>query len=237
MVLRLLCLFLYTSWSSATLQEEVDSCPALPNWQDHFPWLPDLGRRVNVACPCMGIDGCGHALQAMSVPSSMLNCYDLEVSYRSALTQHLMDMGMNVIELNLGKKAGDLLEVPLQSLAPVDLLIAGPPCPPWAGQGKRRGCKDPKAQVFMRVVQWLVYFISSCGLVACILENVTGILNATEDGRQSVATKFLAILDKFCPEFHWSLDQQCAIDYLCPQTRWIIQMHMCKVLWAQHYRC
>ena len=69
-----------------------------------------------------------------------------------ALTSHFQEMGMEVIRLNLGKKAGDILNVPLEALEkPIDFLVSGPPCPPWAGQGKRQGCKDPRSHVFMTV--------------------------------------------------------------------------------------
>ena len=46
------------------------------------------------------------------------------------------------------------MRVPLEKLqTPVDLLIAGPPCPPWAGQGNKRSIADPRAKVFMNVVE------------------------------------------------------------------------------------
>lgn len=205
----------------ATLEEEVSATPPLPKWSDFFPPLPALGRRLKVACPCMGVDGCGHALQAMSVQADMENCYDLEEAYRGALTQHLSDMGMDVIRLNLGREAGNLLTVPLTTLqTPVDLLVAGPPCPPWAGQGNKRGCKDARARVFMRVVQWLVYFIYSCGLLAVVLENVVGITHASNDGYESVVAKFVRVLESQCPQFAWRVDVLGAVDYLLPHTRW-----------------
>ena len=82
----------------------------------------------------------------------MHNVYDLVHDYREALTSHFQEMGMEVIRLNLGKKAGDILNVPLEALEkPIDFLVSGPPCPPWAGQSKRQGCKDPRSHVFMTV--------------------------------------------------------------------------------------
>ena len=33
-------------------------------------------------------------------------------------------------------------------LPAVDVLIAGPPCPPWSVGGQRKGEKDPRAEVF-----------------------------------------------------------------------------------------
>ena len=203
-----------------SLADEVAQCPPLPRWQDYFPPMPSLGRRIKVACPCIGIDGCGHSLQAMSVPADMDNVYDLQDSYREALTQHLTEMGMDVIQLNLGKHAGNLMNCCLEKLQkPVDLLIAGPPCPPWAGQGNKKGTKDPRAKVFMRVVQWLVFFIHSCGLLAVVLENVVGILSESPDGHESVARKFVRVLEMHCPQFGWRLDKLACVDYLLPHKR------------------
>ena len=53
--------------------------------------------RLRVACPCMGIDGCGHALQVMSVPAIMVNCFDLESDYLGHLTSHLREMGQEMM--------------------------------------------------------------------------------------------------------------------------------------------
>ncbi len=220
-VVGLWCFFASLGLCLASLREDVANCPPVPDFTPYFDQLPSLGRRLRVACPCIGIDGCGHALQSMSVPADMVNCYDLQDGYRKALMQHLQEMGMETIELHLGENIGNLLNVRLQDLRkPIDMLISGPPCPPWAGQGKHQGCKDARAKVFMRVVQWLVFFIHSAGLIACILENVVGITHQTGDGHEPVIEKFLRVLRKYCPQFVWRVDVLGAVDYLLPQTRW-----------------
>jgi len=54
--------------------------------------------------------------------------------------------------LHLGKKLGDLLRVPISQLQlPVDILMAGPPCPPWAGNGNKLCLDDSRAAVFVRL--------------------------------------------------------------------------------------
>jgi len=67
---------------------------------------------------------------------------------------------MNVQEialsLKIGKRAGDLLHLPLKALQmPVDVLIAGPPCPPWAGNGNKMSLKDARAAVFVQIMAGL----------------------------------------------------------------------------------
>ena len=43
---------------------------------------------------------------------------------------------------------GDLLAVDVAQLLDFDLLIAGPPCPPWNSMGLHGGSDDVRAQVF-----------------------------------------------------------------------------------------
>ena len=120
--------------------EEVDLCPNLPDFKSFFDQVPPLGRRLRVACPCTGVHACGYALQEMSVAADTNNVFDLEDAYWCALHKHLTTMGMQKMVLNLGKTAGDLLKVDLDRLElPVDCLISGPPCPPWAACGNKKG--------------------------------------------------------------------------------------------------
>ena len=212
----------------ATLQEDIEWCPGLPDFRSYFGEIPNLGRRLRVACPCLGIDGAGHALQMLGVPSDMLNCHDLVQDYRPALEQHLRDMGMEHIELNLGSTHGNILNVGLSALRkPIDFLIAGPPCPPWAGNGLHNGVKDVRSRVFVTVIQWVCYLIATGGLLGCILENVIGI-NTEHDGRESFGSKALRALQCYCPEFNWRIDTVAATDYLLPQTR----PDLCNILFC-----
>ena len=206
--------------SLCSLEDDVRSCPPVPNFARFFPEVPPLGRKLRVACPCIGIDGCGHALQSMGCPTQVFNAYDLEPSYFHALQKHFRDMGMEVIDLHLGEKLGNLVNVALNILRkPIDFVISGPPCPPWSGQGKRKGCNDDRAKVFMAVVCWIVFLISCGGLLGCVLENVVGMTHETTDGREPPSTVILRALRNLCPEFHWRLDKLDLTKYMLPQTR------------------
>ena len=55
--------------------------------------------------PCVGVDGCGHALKALKIKYVARHVYDLEAGYKDALAAHL---GPNVAKL--GKKDGDLTQ-------------------------------------------------------------------------------------------------------------------------------
>jgi site-specific DNA-cytosine methylase len=74
------------------------------------------------------------------------------------------------------------------------------------------------AKVFLRILQWVVYFIKCAGLIGVILENVVGIRTRRE-GRESVMDVFERALNKWCPEFCWRVDQLALVDYMCPQSR------------------
>ena len=55
--------------SPQEVQERVDARPieGLPDWSSVMPMLGNLGRRLCVAAPCIGIDGCGRALSHLGV--------------------------------------------------------------------------------------------------------------------------------------------------------------------------
>ena len=138
--------------------------------------------------------------------------------YEEALTKHLQKLQRR-FTLHLGKKLGNILRVPLEkSQLQIDLLVAGPPCPPWAGQGNKMSTADPRAKVFMKVVEWIIFFAKCAGLLLVIIENVVGI-NQVIGGNEPAIEKFLRILRTHVPEFTWAVDVATATDYLCPQTR------------------
>jgi site-specific DNA-cytosine methylase len=157
----------------------------------------------------------------MSCPTDSCNIYDLESKYESVLLKELLSMGMEEvkIKLNLGRLVGNLLQVPLQHLdLPVDVLVCGPPCPPWAGQGNHKAMRDSRAQVFVTIILWIVYMAHCGGLLVAIVENVKGVLHSY-NGLEPAMDKFIRVLTKHVPFFHWCTDTLEAIDYLCPQTR------------------
>ena len=163
-----------------------------------IPPLPDLGRALHVAMPCIGIDGAGVALQKMKVPFRPTMVYDLESRYHRYLEDHLPPC-----TLHLGKEEGDVCKLePHMIERPVDLLISGPPCPPWAGQGNKLGRNDPRAAVFIQIVTMVVLLAKANELIATILENVKGILEVGESG-QSFMESLLYILRQEVSEFWW----------------------------------
>ncbi len=107
--------------------------------------------------------------------------------------------------MHLGKEVGNIMNVDLKDLdLPVDLLCAGPPCPPWAGQGCGRGALDRRADVFKQVVKWAVYLAKRGGLLAAVLENVIG-CNRGRSGQGSYMQRVQETLAVTVPEFSWEI--------------------------------
>ena len=57
-------------------EAEVAAMPSVPKWNEYFGATPDLGRRLIVAAPCVGINGCSHALKEMGVQADSRNVRD-----------------------------------------------------------------------------------------------------------------------------------------------------------------
>ena len=144
----------------------------------------------------------------MQVPYEGCHIYDLEQMYERLLRSRHLEMHSRRPYLNLGKCAGDVCRVPLDRLihgGQVDLLKAGPPCPPWSAQGSRKGQQDKRAPVFERILEWIVVLIAHNGLVMVCLENVGGVLKRW-GGKDSFFDKVIFIMRKLIPEFNWCVD-------------------------------
>ena len=105
--------------------EDITNIPEPNQWSTLLPTLAKLPRKLRVAMPCVGIDGCGAALDNMHVEFEACNVFDLEERYEDYLKEHFEAGGYETIAV--GKKTGDLARVKLADLdRGVDLLCAGP---------------------------------------------------------------------------------------------------------------
>ena len=184
------------------------------DWFACLSHLPRPARPLKVALPCVGLGNCCMVFKAMDVECSAHNVYDLCDSYRNYL--HFM---YPQATLHLGREDGDLMAVPLANLdLPIDVMMVGPPCPPWASIGQRQAEADMRAHVFHRMLQWSVHFIKSGGLLVLLLENVQGTmmhLNGQEPFMEVVKRR----LQDVVPEFDFDIRTACSEDYMMPQSR------------------
>lgn len=183
---------------------------------DHFPTVPRLARQVHVVLPCVGIDGAGWALKKLGANFHCNNVYDLERRYQKYLETYME----SAEPPRLGPKNGDVLKVELcEWERPVHLLLAGPPCPPWAGNGNHKGEEDQRAQVFLRIVNVVGSLAKAGELQAVVLENVKGILHRQKGQAESFMDRLVLCLKAEIPDFLWDVSVLKAKDYLLAQDR------------------
>ena len=194
---------------------DLDGFPEPNDWAALLPQV-SVHRPLVVSMPCVGIDGCGYALSAMGVSYSAVNVYDLESRYETHLRNHL---GASC-ELHLGQVEGDLTKHLYSRGLPCDMLVSGPPCPPWAGNGLKGGAQDARADVFVTVLKYCVHMATMGSLHAVVVENVSGILEKTQQGQ---ASSFMDVvlegLRKAVPQFDWQVAVLRAQDFRLPQKR------------------
>jgi hypothetical protein len=61
----------------------------------------------------------------------------------------------------------------LEQLPETDVLVSGPPCPPFSGLGKHDGQQDERFCPFQTVVEWIVSrpFCNQLWLLVCSVIN------------------------------------------------------------------
>lgn len=146
--------------------------PDTPIWLKQalleLPWLPRTLQTfgsLRLGLPCCGI-GSTQALSDLGVPHTVQWAYDSADSLRCALAQRE--------NFHIGRDDGDILKITMKSLAPVDVILSGPPCPPWSRLGRRQELEDVRARVFERVIR-IVNKQKKTGLLLAIIENVAAI--------------------------------------------------------------
>ena len=135
-----------------------------------------------------------------------VNVFDVEADlkhYHEMLHEALDDKSLNPDSASWGPIHGDLLQVPLDALEPCDGLVSGPPCTPWANNGKRLGSADPRAAVFERIVEWVEH-LALQGMWFFLLENSTNIAAKISKEEIPFALKIKSRLEARLPD--WVID-------------------------------
>ena len=117
---------------------------------------------------------------------------------------------------------GDIMRLILANLPIVDVLIAGPPCPPFSGIGARQCWSDCRTHPFWRTLD-IIAHLARNGLWFFIIENVEGFGYEQSDGCIPVLEVIEVLQEKLGPQASsgWSLDYQTynASDFCLPQNR------------------
>ena len=175
----------------------------------------ELGRPLIVCAPCIGINNGGRFLQEVGVCYKLANSCDI----LSNLSDALMALEGSLEGIKLGE-SGDITQIKLEDLTvPVDVLMAGPPCPPWASNGKKCPGEDVRTRVFLAVLLWTIYLTRHGGLLWALLENVQGVLHKIAGCAEPFMAIAIRFLEEHAPEMAWRVDLLNAADYKLPQSR------------------
>ena len=124
--------------------------------------------------------------------------------------------------LFLGLETGNFLSARPCHFPCADVLVAGPPCPPWSAQGIAMSFSDPRAEVFKQVLRCAVHMIKHKGLQVVLIENVEGILHSRRGGAappQRPIDYIMTKLRKGAPGWRWGLWRLNACDFGLHQSR------------------
>eukprot|EP00913_Durusdinium_trenchii_P033427 g31295.t1 len=142
-------------------------------------------RPLRIGTPCAGFEAPYFALRQLGIQN-------FEQTFVVDVAPHATKFSRNLQHAKtawLGQDKGDLLRLDLTVLPAVNVLIAGPPCPPWSWAGHRKGEKDPRAEVFWRVIDLIAELVRRPGddaLRCFVLENVEGIKFEDHHGRRGI---------------------------------------------------
>ena len=178
--------------------------------------VADAPRPLRVLSPCCGLSGPTCALRELDLPFQSTGEYDTNVALHRVL-QTLVPGG----KIHVGEAAGDIHKVPLTSLdLTTDMVLSGPPCPPFSMMGRRMGDADVRSHVFVQVMIWIVYLAVNGRLCAFMIENVLGIATRKRGEEQSFAEWAIQELARSLPQgWEVSLKKADAIDCHLPQNR------------------
>ena len=141
------------------------------DWAEHAVKIDNPSRPIRIALPCAGMMGSNASFAHTGCPHTAVNVYDNEGGYKKVTEYILFGKGIG----NIGENEGDIVKTSLTTLAHADLVVGGPPCPSWAGNGSKASSKDVRSAVFDQVLRWIIYLDKAGGLLGFILENVFGI--------------------------------------------------------------
>lgn len=215
----------WPTWKAGALPLESAAFPTL-SWSHLVAALPALSRKVRLALPCIGLDALGNGFLEMGWDNfEVLYAHDVDLALRGPLTAlHGPCVARN---FRLGKPEGDILKVDFTLWDRVDMVVSGPPCPPWSAIGRRQGAADWREAVFAQVTN-IIVDQAHRGCYAFVLEMVPGIDDRRPGGRESYLAEWLHDLSARAPMlrvFPWVMN--CS-EYL-PQHR--IRFYIVGVHW------
>ena len=121
---------------------------------------------------------------------------------------------------HFGQSDGNILRLDPKRMMTTDVLVAGPPCPPFSRLGSRKSFEDSRAAVFWKVVDIIADQANRGIMVFFILENVEGFCQKPQGAVSSPLQVVLAELRDVLPK-GWVLEWRVlnSLDFGLPQSR------------------
>ena len=135
-------LWTYVSTRQASSQEGSPlkrAHTAIEAWKCSSPVLNECrrlaprlqGKTVRVLLPYGGIDAPGWAASALGITFEVVVYYDTDPHYAA----YMANVGVEPSRVHVGKELGDFNQLALSHVPECNILVAGPPCPPFSRTG------------------------------------------------------------------------------------------------------
>ena len=95
---------------------------------------------VRLILPCAGWDAPCQALQILGVEHRVVGAWDADAVCGDVwkAVHHVKPTKPLPPHFHAGRREGDIQQVALRALPDADMLVSGPPCPPFSAQGNKR---------------------------------------------------------------------------------------------------
>ena len=156
----------------------------VPIWKHLIPELPQVCRKVTLALPCIGANALGMGLKELDWKAvEIAYAWDVDPSLLPFLIAAHGPIGLGGPASGIGW-GGDILAFDVASMARVDFLVSGPPCPPFSSIGARGAHLDIREKVFKKVTE-MIKHQGELGCYGFIVEMVPGIAHTSHRPREN----------------------------------------------------
>ncbi len=190
-------------------------------WQGHVEACAPLPAGLTLLELCGGASTAQCALDLLLGEGSVqcVGCYD-SAAECGPVARRVHRAAPHVVRVG---SHGDILRMPLHRFPSANVVVSGPPCPPWSSMGSRRSLEDSRASVFLKVANVIIHLANREGqcrpLLCFVLENVEGFTHSIGGG----ASGFKVVSEKLQAELpgHWALRllHMDSANYGLPQSR------------------
>ena len=128
--------------------------------------------------------------------------------------------GTLAFQFGIGPRNGDVTTLDFTQWQDIDVLVAGPPCPPWSSIGVRHGVDDERAALFAAVSN-MIKCHGKRTLKLFVIEMVCAQDHKSSRNKKemSFCKSWVAELATCMPEFCITCHRLNSADYLLPQHR------------------